>query len=193
MSAFFSNPSKTLLTDSLPALNATSEMQTQNIAMNVQAQDKNAQNTLDSALAQAQQSAYQSAQQIGDQALAFSGSGVRLEGTPMQVLNKSRELAIQSVNNIAKQGLNSANLQLTNAAITANQGRAALLGNVTRYGTDIAQSDIANQQQRLQQAGQFAQTIASLALGGGGAGGIDPFLNGGTGAPATPGYPIGNP
>lgn len=160
MSAFFSNPGNVLLTDSQPALNMANQAQAQDVNLSVDAQDKNAVNTLDSAKAQAQQSAYQSAQQISNQALAFSGSGVRLEGTPMQVLNTSRQLAIQSVSNIMKQGLNQANLQLTNAAITANQGRAALLGNTNKFETDLANSTIQNNTDK----SNFVMTAAKAAI-----------------------------
>lgn len=184
MPAFFSNPGLTMLTQEQPSISAASGMQAQNVDTNVAAQDQNAAFTLQSAGQQAQQSAYGSAQQIGNQALAFDSSGVTLSGSPMEVLNKSRQLAIQSVSNIMAQGANTAKMQLAQAAITANQGRAQLLGTNNTFDTDLAQSQIQNYGQQAQQFSQILQ--GGLAAYGNSGGGSVPGAGAGAGTSPPP-------
>lgn len=159
------NSSTTLLKNSQPAFAAAQQMQQQSTNMSVQEQQQQAMAVMTDAATQAQQSANDSKQQIGEQAMAYNSSGVQLEGSPMVVLERSRQLAQQSVNAIMARGAAQSNMLLSNAAITANQGRASLLGATNAYTTNLAQSKIAGSQT---QASGIQAAIAALAgLGSG--------------------------
>lgn len=191
MSALFgiSNAPTTLLQNSEPAFYAAQSMQQQSSDIQVKDITAQAAEAMSEARTSAQQSATQSEQQIGDQALAYDSSGVQLMGSPMLVLNQSRMLAQQSVNAILARGQSQSNTLLANAAVTANNTRATLTGQQNNLSTSIANSKISTMNQQAAAVGKIAQAAASFMFGGTAA---DPFAGGGA-APATPGYPIGNP
>lgn len=64
---------------------------------------------------------------IGKQRLAFLANGVSLEGSPALVQAQSTKYGQQQVQSILDQGVANYNLAQRNAAVTKNQGRAALI------------------------------------------------------------------
>ncbi len=143
------DPSTALLQKSQPAFQAAQQMQAGDTAISVKTQEDQAKAVLADAAAQAQKSAYESKQQIGEQAMAYNSSGVKLEGSPLVVLAKSRQLAQQQVQSILTRGQNQANQINAGAAITANEGRAQLLGASSKYSSALASSQIGASQNQL--------------------------------------------
>lgn len=84
------------------------------------------------------------------QANAYNGSGILLEGSPMMVLDETRRLAQEEVDAMMKQGGAYDDLYRRKAVITRNEGRAAILG-------QRAQFDVQKMQFESQSAGFAAQ------------------------------------
>ena len=98
-------------------------------AANTQAklQEQQGQIALDQAKVNATNEAYNQTEAVGNQRLAFLANGVSLEGSPSEVLKASTAYGQSSVNAILKQGAAQFTLAQQNAAVTRNQGRAALI------------------------------------------------------------------
>ncbi len=71
--------------------------------------------------------AYNQNETLGKQRLAFLANGVSLEGSPTLVQDAAKKYGQQQVDSILNQGAAKYNLAQENAAITKNQGRAALI------------------------------------------------------------------
>lgn len=82
---------------------------------------------LDEARTNATNQAYNENQLIGNQRLSFLANGVSLEGSPSVVQAQSTKYGQEQVNSILKQGAAQYTLAQENAAVTRNQGRAALI------------------------------------------------------------------
>lgn len=78
----------------------------------------------------AQNEAYNQTQAVGKQRLAFLANGVSLEGSPAEVLAESTRYGQTQVDAILKQGSAQYTLAQQQAAITKNQGRAALIAGI---------------------------------------------------------------
>lgn len=78
-----------------------------------------------------------------EQAVGFSNSGVLISGTPTEVLNRTVSEATKEINAEMRQGVALHGQAYQRAAITRNQGRAALLGSQMEYNTRKAQTRIA--------------------------------------------------
>lgn len=76
--------------------------------------------------------AYNQSQAVGKQRLAFLANGVSLEGSPAMVLEESRRYGQSSVQAILDQGAANYNLAQKSAAVTRNQGRAAMIAGLTQ-------------------------------------------------------------
>lgn len=88
------------------------------------------------AKANATNEAYNQTQAVGKQRLAYLANGVSLEGSPSLVLDESRKYGQQQVQSILDRGSAEYNLAKMNAAVTRNQGRAALLAGISQgFGT----------------------------------------------------------
>lgn len=74
--------------------------------------------------------AFNQTQAVQRQRLAFLSSGVSLEGSPLAVLQQSREYGQSQVDAILRQGANTKILADAQANITKNKGRAALISGV---------------------------------------------------------------
>lgn len=82
---------------------------------------------LDEAKTNATNEAFNQTQAQEKQKLAFLANGVSLEGSPSAVLAQSKTYGQTQVDAILKQGAAQYNLAQENAAVTKNQGRAALI------------------------------------------------------------------
>ena len=82
---------------------------------------------LDEAKTNATNTAYNLNQQIGAQRLAYLANGVSLEGSPAIVQDQATKYGQTQVDAILKQGAAQYDLAQANAAVTKNQGRAALI------------------------------------------------------------------
>ena len=71
--------------------------------------------------------AYNLNQEIGAQRLAYQANGVSLEGSPAIVQDQATKYGQTQVNAILQQGAAQYTLAQENAAVTKNQGRAALI------------------------------------------------------------------
>lgn len=76
--------------------------------------------------------AYNQNEAIGKQRLAFLANGVSLEGSPSIVQDQATKYGQTQVNSILNQGAAQYNLAQKQAAITKNQGRAALIAGVAQ-------------------------------------------------------------
>lgn len=94
---------------------------------------------LEEARTNATNEAYNQTQASGKQRLAFLANGVSLEGSPALVQAEATKYGQQQVNSILKQGAAQYTLAQQNAAITRNQGRAALIGGVGQLVGTLAQ------------------------------------------------------
>lgn len=89
--------------------------------------------------------AYNQSQALGRQRLAFLANGVTLEGSPALVQEQSRQYGQQQVQSILDQGAAQYNLAQKNAAVTRNQGRAALIAGIAQgVGTAAAGAETLN-------------------------------------------------
>lgn len=98
------------------------------------------------ALIEAAQEATQKVRQVSafreEQANKYLGSGVQLEGSPLQVLEETRRLGQQEVDAIFQRGLAQSELYRRGALVTRNQGRAQLLGQRMAYDVQRTQAEI---------------------------------------------------
>lgn len=142
------------------------DLQANAVENQAQALEQQGQLAIDEAQMNAQQTAFQAHQFRENQANAYNGSGILLEGSPMLVLDQTRQLAQQQINQIMKQGAAYNDLALRQAMITRNQGRAAILGQQAQFDSQAmqfgAQSDAFNAEQN--QARILAQPIQQSGL-----------------------------
>lgn len=105
------------------------------------------------------------------QALAYDGSGIMLDGSPMEVLNETVKLSQEEVDALEEQGKAQANLIRSRSAITQNQGLASLLGQTSDYNAAAAKASISDSQTR---ATGITSAIGSLTnlFGNAGSGSI---------------------
>lgn len=113
--------------------------QTENQA---QAYEQQANYATQDATNQAQLIAFQALQARENQAQAYNGSGVQLEGTPLLVLEQTRQQGQAQINAVMQQGAITADQLRRNALTTRLQGRAALLGEQNDWLTQQAQAKI---------------------------------------------------
>lgn len=143
MSGVFSNNSAaTLLQGSRSALDTTQAAFTQAFQENAALDVANAGLVEKSTAAQAQNAALEGKMFRENQAQAYNNSGVLLEGSPMKVLENTRQLAQQQVSNIIAQGQLTSQSLLQKGTQTINQGYASLLGQNNSYLTDLAGAKI---------------------------------------------------
>lgn len=74
--------------------------------------------------------AFNQTQSVQRQKLAFLSSGVSLEGSPLMVLDQSRQYGQSQVDAILRQGSAQKSLADQEAKITKNKGRAALVSGI---------------------------------------------------------------
>lgn len=94
--------------------------------------------------------AFNQTQAVQRQKLAFLSSGVTLEGSPLMVLEQSRQYGQSQVDAILRQGQAQKDLGYEQAKITKNAGRAALIG-----GTLKGVSQLGSAAVDLNKAGAF--------------------------------------
>lgn len=87
--------------------------------------------------------AEQKAREVRDfeasQALAYSASGVTLEGSPALQLERTRRLGQQEINALMKRGESMRGLYRSKGIQTANAGRAALFGGQVKASSGLFQ------------------------------------------------------
>lgn len=103
--------------------------------------------------ANATNEAFNQTQAVGKERLAFLANGVSLEGSPSIVQDQATKYGQQQVQSILNQGAAQYNLAQENAAVTRNQGRAALIAGIGQgVGT------VASGAETLYKAGAFDTT-----------------------------------
>lgn len=90
-------------------------------------QEQQGQIELDQSKVAATNEAFNQNEAIGKQRLAYLANGVSLEGSPTIVQDQATKYGQTQVDSILKQGAAEYNLARENAAVTRNQGRAALI------------------------------------------------------------------
>lgn len=110
----------------------------------------------------AYQTAFNAGQARSSEALQYTASGVTLQGSPLLVLEQTRQQGLQEIQMIEQQGVNQAQLGYQQAFQTVNQGRAVLLGQdiqfggqVQQWGTQATVNEIQSISQQQQQASQY--------------------------------------
>ena len=78
----------------------------------------------------AKNEAFNQTQAVQNQRLAFLANGVTLEGSPALVLEESKKYGQGQVDAILRQGAAKKALAYSEATITQNKGRAALIGSI---------------------------------------------------------------
>lgn len=143
MSSLFSNNSAaTLLQGSQSSLYATQEAYTQSFEQTANLDVENANLVEQSTALQAENAAIEGKAFREEQAQGYNNSGVMLEGSPMKVLEQTRNMASEQVSNIIAQGQFSSQSLLMQSTQTLNQGYASLLGQNNDYQTSLAQAKI---------------------------------------------------
>jgi len=84
--------------------------------------------------------AFNQTQAVQRQRLAFLANGISLEGSPSLVLEKSKEYGQSQVDAILRQGMARYNLAQSEARITQNKGRAAMIGGFMQAAGTVAQA-----------------------------------------------------
>lgn len=137
-------------------------LQQQSIDMEAQSIEEQGRLALDEAEQRAEQIARRAHDFREEQAVGYSNSGVLIAGTPTEVLNRTVRDATEEITAEMKQGVAQHGLAYQRAAITRNEGRAALLGAQMQYNTRKAQSRIA----ALEASSQGGIGDALIGLGG---------------------------
>lgn len=123
-------------------LNGAMALQASATENQAQAYEQQADFSIQDATNQAQQIAFEALQARENQAQAYNSSGVLLEGTPLAVLEQTRQQGQKQINAVMQQGALTADLLRRNALVTRSQGRAALLGEQNDWLTQQAQAKI---------------------------------------------------
>ncbi len=74
---------------------------------------------------------------VQNQRLAFLANGVSLEGSPSMVLESSKAYGQSQVDSILRQGQARKNLAYSEADITRNKGRTAMIGSYFQAGAQV--------------------------------------------------------
>lgn len=168
MSSFFTNNSAaTLLQGSQSSLNLTQDISQTAFTQSADLDDQSASLVEQSTALQAQNAALEGKAFREQQAQGYNNSGVELEGSPMKVLEQTRQLAQTQVASIISQGQQQSNALLIGANQTLNNGYAGLLGQTNDYITSVAQAKIqAEQNTESGFAGDLTQIFGILGSGG---------------------------
>jgi len=150
---------------------AAQSMESQDYQNQALAQTQQASAALYQSGVNAYQTAFYAGQARETEASQYTSSGVSLQGSPLIVLEQTRQLGLQEVQAIQNQGLAQAQLGYTQATQTEQQGLATLLGQQSQFDTQVSQwgtQAAVNQiqsitQQQGQAAGYNAQNTAGIA------------------------------
>lgn len=99
---------------------------------------------------------------ISQQAHQYNNSGVRLEGTPMQVMELSRRLAQQQVDALTQRSIAVANILRENGLVQNNEANAALLGQRTSNAFAAGQFDAQQALSRISDYPQYSKAADVL-------------------------------
>lgn len=181
-----------------PQFYAAQGLQQQNIDLQQQYYGQAAGAVLLDAAEQAKLVQQEGRRMVGQHSIDYTHSGVQLEGTPLKVLQKERQMIQADVASIQRRGMAQAQLLRMQGQIAANEGRAQMIGANMQFNAQRQQAAMADSASR---SNSFMSALGSLSnvlggLGGGGkssGGGGSFFSSIFNRAPATPGYPIGIP
>lgn len=132
-------PAKNPYAEADPRRQAINEIQMQNYAEEAAMQQAQQKLLLAENLRDSVKQAREVNQFRSQQALAYSGSGVRLQGTPLLVLEETRKLGQQEIDAATQASIARADLMRRRSLIMQNEGRAQMLG------ADIAWSTARNE------------------------------------------------
>lgn len=162
------------------AFNAAQAMQMKSLDSQQQMQNQQA----DEAVVESSEAAKQIAEQAKTaretQALTYDSSGILLEGTPMKVLNRTRELAQQEIAAVQRRGAAQANLFRMQGMIGSNEGRAQLLGAQMNFQAQQAQASMAAAAQKSASWQSLLSGLGGAMTGFGGKSGGSTIANAGT-------------
>lgn len=168
MSSLFSNNSAaTLIQGSQPALQTSQGVYEQAFQQNAALDQQSASLVEQTSALNAENAAIEGKTFREQQAQGYNNSGVLLEGSPMKVLEQTRQMAQNQVNSIISTGQQTSNQLLTQANQTLNAGYVGLLGQSNDYLTSLAQAKIASATNTTNGlAGDLTQLFSFLGSGG---------------------------
>lgn len=80
---------------------------------------------------------------MADQAVAYLNSGVTLDGTPLDVIDRTRRQGYEEVTALRSRGASLADIYRRRGQITRSTGRAAILGSRYQQGVEEARNEMA--------------------------------------------------
>lgn len=122
---------------------AANRLQQQSIADELAANEEQAQLTISETEALARQKAREVNNARGEQAQAYLRSGVTLEGTPLAILEHTRQLGEEEIKAINERGVRTADLIRNRARIGASEAQAKLIGQDYGYGVEQTRTRMA--------------------------------------------------
>lgn len=147
-----------------PGFQATQSMAAGDIGAQAGATQEQANNELTVANYNSSLTAFQANQAESNQAETYNAGGVMLSGSPLGVLEQTRQLAGNQIANIQNQALLQSNLTQESAIQTVNNGISTLLGNQESFTAGQANADIQQQNVGAEDAAA-ALSVFSPALG----------------------------
>jgi hypothetical protein len=142
-----------------PGFAASQQMTQQNADLQYQARSMQAANEITQGDYNAGLVALGAGKAIANQTEQYNASGVQLRGSPLMVLEQTRQLANAQIANMQGQALLQANLYYQQAQGGMNNARAQMLGQQMAFNTGQTNADISGanvQQQNRQQQAQNA-------------------------------------
>lgn len=153
-----------------PQFQAAQSVQQQNIDLTGKLYGDQANAVMQDAAEQAKLVQQQGRMQIGQHSIDYTHSGVQLEGTPLKVLQKERQMVQADVASIQRRGLAQANLLRMQGQIAMNEGRASMIGANMQFQAQRQQAAMADSNAS---SNNFMSALGSLlnvfgSMGGGG-------------------------
>ena len=155
-----------------PQFYAAQGIQQQNIDLQQQYYSQAAGAVLADAAEQAKIVQQEGRRIVGQHSIDYTHSGVQLEGTPLKVLQKERQMIAADVASIRRRGMAQANLLRMQGQIIANEGRAQMIGSNMQFNAQRQQAAMADSASR---SNNFMSALGSLSNVFGGIGGGKPL------------------
>lgn len=127
---------------SQPGVAAAEQMTLDNAGLQAGAQQEQSFNELSQGQYNSGLVAFQGHQALANQAEQYNASGVMLNGSPLQVLEQTRQLANAQVANIQNQAMLQAQLYNIQANQTLNAAQANVTGLQNQFNSGLAQANI---------------------------------------------------
>lgn len=127
-------------------------------------EEQQAQLQMQDAVTASRQKARDVLKTVARQSMQYAGSGVTLEGSPLLVLNETRQLGQEEINAIYNRGKAVMGLGYQKAAQVRNAGRNALFGGITQAGVGLLNNYVDQKQTKVKSnyAGPWAASAPSV-------------------------------